>query len=221
MSYSSTTVTSGTVITTAWGNAMRDSAVHEFASSAARASAITAPAEGKTLTYLTDADQVDFYTGSKYVALGPSLCDALNITTASPFLTGLGAGSATTEMSSKLRLTAARVYSGQMYLITLTMLVQGSGLGSDWTVLCREDTASGTIVGAQYGIPNIGTNAQQTYLSYLWSCGSNASNKVFTFTYLRNAGAQTFSVYNTFAGGPSLNAGVYRLGDNSLYRTVP
>lgn len=221
MSYASTTVTSGTVITAAWGNAMRDSGIHEFASKAARASAITAPAEGKMLTYLTDADEVDVYNGTKYVPVGPVLVDSLTVTAASPFLTGLGAGSVTTELSSKLRLTAARVYSGHQYLITLDMLVQGSGLGSDWAVLCREDTASGTIVGTRYGVPNIGTNAQQVVLTYPWACGADASSKVFTFTYVRNTGAQTFSVYNSFAGGSTLTASIHRTGDSSLYRSVP
>ena len=103
----------------------------------------------------------------------------------------------------------------------LSMLVQGNGLGSDWTILCREDTSSGTIIGTRYGVPNIGTNAQQVHLRYLWPCTTDATNKTFVFCYLRNAGAQTFSVYNTFAGGPCLDGMVRRLGDNSLYRTVP
>lgn len=178
------------------------------------------PVDGMVI-YETDTDQMLVYQASKYVPAGPQLADALNISAASPFLTGLGAGSITTELSTKMRLTAANVYSGHAYRIYGMFLVaQSGGTGSDWTINIREDNTSGTQVGAFY-VPNIGANATTVNFSVPWPCAANATNKTFVFTYTRNVGTQTFSIYNTFNSAQTLWIGIERVGDSALIRTVP
>jgi hypothetical protein len=66
-----TTVVAGTTITAAWGNAnVRDQVVTPFASSAARASAITAPVEGM-VSHLNDANTLGVYSGAAWSSIGP------------------------------------------------------------------------------------------------------------------------------------------------------
>lgn len=61
-----TTNVPGTTITAAYGNAnIRDQVITPFASSAARASAISSPIEGM-LSYLSDTDRLDAYDGSAW-----------------------------------------------------------------------------------------------------------------------------------------------------------
>lgn len=177
------------------------------------------PIDGMTI-YETDTDQLLIYESSKYVPVGPFTADACTVTAASPFVSGFGAGSATTELSSKMRLTAAKVYAGHLYRIDGTILIQQSGTGSDWTLYCREDTASGTIVGANY-LPNVGLNGNSIAVRYDWVCASDASSKVFVFTAARNAGAQTLSVYGTVGGGQCLFLSINRVGNSAALRSVP
>lgn len=62
------TVVAGTTITASWGNNVMDGIVNTFASSGARASAITAPSESM-LTYLSDLNRFEGYDGQAYAPL--------------------------------------------------------------------------------------------------------------------------------------------------------
>lgn len=62
-----TTISSGGAIQASWANAnVRDQVVTPFANAAARTSAVTAPIEGM-LTWLSDTDSLEVYTGSAWL----------------------------------------------------------------------------------------------------------------------------------------------------------
>lgn len=64
-----TTVVAGTTITASWANSnVRDQVVSTFADSAARASAITSPAEGM-ISFLTGSNRADVYNASGWSSL--------------------------------------------------------------------------------------------------------------------------------------------------------
>lgn len=216
-----TTPSSGTAITVAYATAnIRDQVVTPFASDAARASAITAPIEGM-VTYLTDADALEVYNGSDWIPAGPLVVDALNVTASAPFISALGAGSLTTEVSSKLRLTAPRVYNNQLYRISGSFIFAISATGTDYTWMCREDSASGTIVGTSFLSQGQGAATGQHHnFSFEWPCAADASSKVFFFTAVRATGAGTLAIYNTWQSGRSLNFKIERTGASALFRSV-
>ena len=65
-----TTIVPGTYATASWANAnVRDQAISQFASTAARDSAITSPVEGMVAA-ITDTNQLTVYTGSAWVEYG-------------------------------------------------------------------------------------------------------------------------------------------------------
>lgn len=65
------TVVAGTTITAAWANeSVRDQGVSQFASSAARSSAITSPVEGM-VNHLNDTNVLGVYTGAAWSTVGP------------------------------------------------------------------------------------------------------------------------------------------------------
>lgn len=71
-----TTVVSGTTITAAWGNVVRDQVVTPFASASARTSAVTTPVEGM-LSFLADVNRFDYYDGAAWIPLPePVYCNA-------------------------------------------------------------------------------------------------------------------------------------------------
>jgi len=65
-----TTIVAGTYATAAWANAnVRDQTIAQFASTAARDSAITTPVEGMVAA-ITDTNLLTIYTGSAWVEYG-------------------------------------------------------------------------------------------------------------------------------------------------------
>ena len=73
--------TTGQVLTSTAMNQVGDSLVNVFASSSARASAISSPSEGM-ITYLSDTNKLEIYTGSAYVSMQEALT---SLTTAAAF----------------------------------------------------------------------------------------------------------------------------------------
>lgn len=66
--YTDATVTSGTTITSTWGNLIRDSVVSSFASSAARDSAIASPVEAQ-MCWITGTNRLEVYDGAGWLVL--------------------------------------------------------------------------------------------------------------------------------------------------------
>ena len=73
--------TTGQVLPSTAMNQVGDSLVNVFASSSARASAISSPSEGM-ITYLSDTNKLEIYTGSAYVSMQEALT---SLTTAAAF----------------------------------------------------------------------------------------------------------------------------------------
>jgi hypothetical protein len=71
VTYSGLTVVGGTVITSVWGNMVRDGIATVFASAGTRDATITAPEEGN-LAYLADVNQITYYNGSAWLYLVPT-----------------------------------------------------------------------------------------------------------------------------------------------------
>lgn len=212
------TPTTNTVISVSdYATYVRDQVVTQFATSAARASAITAPSEGM-VTAIADADEVDLYNGSAWVPIGPQCTDALNITAAAPFVSGTSFSSEA-EISSKMRLTIPQVRTTEVWLLVGQMLCLSSSNNSDWTLRARETNTSGTQIGAGY-VPNIGAAISQVAWSMVWVPGANATSQVIVWTLTRNAGTSTLSIYNQASSVPSLFVAALRLGRSGAYRSV-
>jgi hypothetical protein len=100
--------TTGDILTAASANGyLASQTVMVFASSAARAAAITSPQEGM-FTYLKDTDITQYYNGSAYVTLGASsggkVAQVLSTTKTDTFTTSLasGANAAITGLSQAI-----------------------------------------------------------------------------------------------------------------------
>ena len=97
------TFTTGEVLTAADTNGYLMQGVLVFASSAARASAITSPQEGQ-YSFLTDTDALEYYTGSAWV--GAPVGDITAVTTAAGSGLSGGASSGAVALSLSSSYTA-------------------------------------------------------------------------------------------------------------------
>lgn len=214
-----TTVVAGTTITAAWGNAnVRDQVVTPFASASARTSAITSPVTGMVST-LTDALVADLYDGSAWVPVGPVCTDAVTVTASAPFVSATAFGTEA-EVSTKMRLTLPQVRNGELWVFVGQYLYSTSATGSDWTYRLREDSSSGTQIGAGY-LANVGGGLIQQFAFVMpWACGADATSKVICSTLTRNGGTSTVSIYNIAGGTQSLFVAGLRVGRSTKFRSV-
>jgi hypothetical protein len=149
-----TTVVAGTTITASWGNAsVRDQVVTPFASAAARTSAITSPVAGM-LSYRSDGDIFDGYTGSAWkpatqirnFGFHNSTADTLS-TTSSSYVDLVNASQSWTKIGASGDSDVGVFASVDMYTgATATAATIGININStDYDVMLHYISASGTV----------------------------------------------------------------------------
>jgi hypothetical protein len=139
------TAVTGTTITAAWGNNVRDGLVTTFASSAARTSAVPSPATGFP-TYRSDVKQAEIFDGTSYAPLQQEFIGNVTRTANSSAIT-------TTEtVVDSVTFTAV---AGRRYRVTWMTSVQGSAASNNIELRLRyaagaSVTSSGTLIGGAF-----------------------------------------------------------------------
>jgi hypothetical protein len=178
-----TTVVTGTTITAAWGNSVRDQLVNPFASAAARASAITVPVEGM-LTFLNDTNSPEWYNGSQYVPLIPSSnrVDTQQTTTSTSYTDLATTGPAVT------------VVTGTSALIIVGGLAVNSGANNSFMGVATSGASTIAAADAQaYDVA--GTNNVIASFAYLLT-GLTTGSNTFTAKYRVSGGTGTYGNRN-------------------------
>jgi len=120
-----TTLVAGTTITAAWANAnVRDQAVSQFATSAARDAAITAPVEGM-VAHRNDTNQLTAYSGSAWCGTGPVSGVSIAFV---PGLAGITIGNGTV-VGSYVKLGRWVTWRGRLTFGSTTIVTGGIGFG--------------------------------------------------------------------------------------------
>ena len=134
------TFNAGEVLTAAnVQNYLQDQAVMVFGGTAARSSAIPTPSEGM-VTYRSDQDVLEFYTGSIYKSVSDELVNYTRNTSASVSLTG---STETAFMSSPSWTPIAN----RLYECTVTIgAVQKTTGAGNITIRLRKDSVTGTVL---------------------------------------------------------------------------
>lgn len=132
-----TTVVSGTTITAAWGNSVRDQLVSPFADSTARTAAVSVPVSGM-VSVLTTTKRMDVYNGSSHSALiNPSWGAWPSWTTA---VTQSGAVTHSINLANYFQV-------GRMITAQFLLVMTGSGTASNVVTVTLPVTADAAWVG--------------------------------------------------------------------------
>ena len=135
--------TTGDVLTAADANGyLASQVVMVFASSAARASAITSPQEGM-ITYLKDTDSTEYYSGSAYVAIGGASGGTFSAWT--PSYTNITVGNGT--VVARYTQTGKSVFAYWSFTLGST-----SSYGNNARISLPVTAASANFVGQGYGL---------------------------------------------------------------------
>jgi hypothetical protein len=175
---------------------LMDQSVMNFATSAARSSAIPTPTDGM-VTYRQDIDALEVYNGAAYVPVNKSVVSYLFDTTASLVLTG------TTET---LFMTAPSFtpIAGRLYEVTVTVgVIQKTTAAGQVTVGLRQNTVAGTRLDvAAYTSQPVGSVWSHTKTIVLTSAqmGTTAFVPIATIQSSNNG----VTAYNTGGFGGSM-----------------
>jgi hypothetical protein len=192
----------GDVLTAADANGyLASQVVMVFASSAARASAITSPQEGM-ITYLKDTDVTQYYSGSAYVTIGGN----------TGALTLLSSTSFTTSSAHSVNDVFSTTY--QNYLIQLNM-DPSSATGYQqmrMRVSAADNTTSNYFWSGLYNLSNASTVTGE----------AGSAQTSFTYGYLESGGtgSWTMNIANPFETKPTtyaLTSGRYNGTQSVLY----
>lgn len=214
-----TTVVAGTTITASWANAnVRDQVVTPFASSAARASAITAPVEGM-VTYLADSDMLYTYDGSAWQRANMNnTLDSCDTTTAGDIVTGV----TTTETDiPDLALGAISVVDAELYRIDVRLIAINTVATDEFTLRIRKGTATptGTLI-AEWNIHQPGHTDYYEFSSWrMWECAATESTTLYV-SVIRSAGSGSISVYGQPGASNNSGAAIQRVGYTANHRLV-
>ena len=181
------TFTTGEVLTAADTNGYLMQGVLVFASSAARASAITSPQEGQ-YSYLKDTDALEYYSGSAWV--GAPVGDITGVTAGTGISGGGTSGTVTVSIDATKtpQLNTANTFTGGVQQITTAsaatkgLIIKGSASQSaqlqDWqnsagTSLANIDSAG------NFTVPLVSTPvtySSTVYAGQSWSGGTGLLN---------------------------------------------
>jgi len=187
------TFTTGEVLTAADTNGYLMQGVLVFASSAARASAITSPQEGQ-YSYLKDTDALEYYSGSAWV--GAPVGDITGVTAGTGISGGGTSGTVTVTNSMATEITAA----GDIIVGTGSGTFDNLPIGTTAQVLTADTTVSPYKV--KWATPAISSSGLTLVGSSDFTTSSAVNiNNCFSATYLN----YVFLIDLTAASG---NAGI-------------
>jgi hypothetical protein len=138
--YADLTVTGGSIITSVWGNGVRDNAINNFANAADRATAIASPFDGQ-YTYLSGVGQFESYkaASTSWVPAPGTVIARANRGTDS---------STTTSEIGVLRLDDIPIINGVVYLIESSPMYLLSTTGDIVNIRFRYSTAGAATTGS-------------------------------------------------------------------------
>jgi|WetSurMetagenome_2_1015567.scaffolds.fasta_scaffold10114_4 hypothetical protein len=169
VTYAGLTVVGGTVITSVWGNMMRDAGIIPFSTAADRTTAIAAPNNGQ-LTYRSGVGQYESYisAATSWVPLpGTIIARAARSTDSSTTTTEVGV----------LRLDSIPIVNGAFYVIETSSMYLLSTTGDILNIRFRSNTAgAATTASPQLGqAAQITTNSIQPYTTKLSATYASAT----------------------------------------------
>lgn len=169
------TFTTGEVLTAADTNGYLMQGVLVFASSAARASAITAPQEGQ-YSYLKDTNSTEYYDGAAWIAA--PIGDITGVTAGTGISGGGTSGTVTITNSMATEITA----KGDLIAGTGSATFDNLPVGTNGQVLTADSTVSPT--GLKWATPATASSGL-TFISRtsFSNVASQAFDGVFTSTY--------------------------------------
>jgi hypothetical protein len=140
VTYAGLTVVGGTVITSVWGNMMRDGGIIPFSTAADRTTAIAAPNNGQ-MTYITGSSQFESYKSASTSWIpepGTIIARAARSTDSSTTTTEIGV----------LRLDSIPIVSGVNYKIVSSPMYLLSTTGDIVNIRFRGNTAGAATTGS-------------------------------------------------------------------------
>lgn len=169
VTYAGLTVVGGTVITSVWGNMVRDATIVPFSTAADRTTAIAAPNDGQ-LTYRSGVGQFESYksASTSWVPLPGTVIARASRSTDS---------STTTSEVGVLRLDSIPIVNGVFYIIQTSSMYLLSTTGDILNIRFRASTAGSATTGsAQLGqAAQITTNSIQPYTAMLSATYASAT----------------------------------------------
>ena len=153
----------GDILTAADANGyLASQTVMVFASSAARAAAITSPQEGM-FTFLKDTDTTQYYNGSAYVTIGGAGMTLLSTTT-------LNSGTTSQTISS--------ISTAYTQLLIIIKNMKQSGNGASWTGRLNSDSGSNYMSG-YVGASFAGAQSASTLRTDMFFGSRNSSSSTW------------------------------------------
>jgi hypothetical protein len=202
------TFTTGEVLTAADTNGYLMQGVLVFASSAARAAAITSPQEGQ-YSYLKDTNSTEYYDGAAWIAA--PIGDITGVTAGTGISGGGTSGTVTITNSMATEITA----KGDLIAGTGSATFDNLAVGTNDQVLTADST---TATGLKWATPSSGGSTFAGWLIYKNATQSiaNSSSVFMTWeneTYDTN-GYHSTSTNTSRATIPAGKAGKYLLATN-------
>lgn len=180
-----TTLVAGTTITASWANAsVRDQVVTPFASSAARASAVTSPVKGM-VSFLNDVNSLEVYNGTQWVPTAPN---GANVDT-------LESTASTTYTDLSTPGPAVTLITGTAAIVWLTAYMSNSGAGNNDYISFAVSGASTVAAADARAASQVGTNPNTAGAMFKIT-GLTAGSNVFTCKYRASAGTGNFVFRN-------------------------
>jgi hypothetical protein len=191
------TVTAGTTITAAWANSnVRDQVVSQFATAAARDSAITAPVEGM-VAHLADLDLLTVYQGGGWKYL-PKLLGGTRWTGGGNMVTGL----TTTELAIMTASAAVTIPPASAVEVSVGIRCSVTVNGSTFIFRLRESNAAGAQRGEYaWTNPVAATGYNEQFRFAYENVSASSESKTWCVTAQRSAGTGEL----TMIAGPAIH----------------
>lgn len=193
VTYAGLTVVGGTVITSVWGNMVRDATIIPFSTAADRTTAIAVPNNGQ-MTYLTGVSQFESYktASASWVPEPGTIIARANRTTSS---------STTTSEIGVLRLDSIPIVSGVVYKIISAPMYILSTTGDIVNIRFRGNTAGAATTGSTQigqGFQTITNSIQPTsaILNIIYPSATTGSLSVL-LSVARSSGSGNTQVFGT------------------------
>lgn len=203
-------VAAGGVITSTWGNSIRDQGITPVADGAG-VGAIAIPVEGQYV-YLEDVNQLRYWNGVDWTHQAGTAIDSLAITTVGTYYSGTAEALVTSASVS------GYLISGERYGIHCSVPVTSSAAGDVVSLKLRHTNLAGTeIAFTQHYIPGAGYTEKHEFLGEYTATSTAAVS--FVLTAMRSGGTGTVTVATT---GISRFVGMilYHLAQGPVVRTV-